>query len=267
MPSAERRASRRRHLHVVQNVFFAALRIVLRHAHGFYTALGIVLIAGAVLSVAATWGFSELAELVREGSTQEFDEAVLHWIGERRSPTADRVMLELTLLGSGIVVMMIVAVAGLFLWLTDHRFSALLLLAATWGGVAMNQLLKARFDRPRPQIFEWGTHALTSSFPSGHAMAATIIYGTVAYLAARLQRRHLTRWITLTVAGILIVLICLSRLYLGVHYPSDLIAGVVMGVAWSAFCMATLEAMRVFGRRFRPAILEHEQPPPDDSDA
>ena len=134
---------------------------------------------------------------------------------------------------------------------------------ATWGGVAINQLLKSIFDRPRPQVFEWGAHVLTSSFPSGHAMSSTIVYGTVAYLAARLQKRRLTRWITLAVAALLVLLICASRLYLGVHYPSDVVAGVVMGVAWTAFCMAVLEGIQVFGKRFRPEILEHEEPAPE----
>jgi undecaprenyl-diphosphatase len=115
-------------------------------------------------------------------------------------------------------------------------------------------------------VFEWGADVLTSSFPSGHAMSATIAYGTVAYLAARLQRKRLARWITLVIAGLLIALICASRLYLGVHYPSDVLAGVVMGLAWTAFCMATLEAIQVFGKRYRPAILEHEEPAPEPED-
>jgi undecaprenyl-diphosphatase len=261
--SSDRRARLRGHGRIVWNVFFAALRIIARHAHGFYTALGIVLVGGAALALAATWGFAQLAELVQEGATQRFDDAVLHWIGEHQVPWAEATMVEITLLGTGIVVMMTVVVAGLFLWLTDHRFSALLLVLATWGGVAINQILKSSFDRPRPQVFEWGAHVLTSSFPSGHAMSATIVYGTVAYLAARLQKRRLARWITLGVAALLILLICISRLYLGVHYPSDVVAGVVVGVAWTAFCMALLEGIQVFGKLYRPEILEHEEPAPE----
>src|SRR5687767_11422131 len=213
---SDRRARLRGRGRIVWNVFYGALRIVARHAHGFYTALGIVLVGGASLALLATWGFAQLAELVQAGATQRFDEAVLTWIGEHQVPWAETAMVEVTLLGTGIVVMMTVVVAGLFLWLTDHRFSALLLVLATWGGVAINQLLKSIFDRPRPQVFEWGAHVLTSSFPSGHAMSSTIVYGTVAYLAARLQKRRLTRWITLALAALLVLLICASRLYLGV---------------------------------------------------
>jgi membrane-associated phospholipid phosphatase len=93
-------------------------------------------------------------------------------------------------------------------------------------------------------------------------MTATITYGSVAWLAARLQRRRLSRWITLCLTGSIITLICLSRLYLGVHYPSDVVAGALMGLGWTAACMVTLEGIQVFGRRFRPQILEHEEPAP-----
>jgi undecaprenyl-diphosphatase len=159
--------------------------------------------------------------------------------------------------------MTIVFISALFLWLSDHRFSALLLVIATWGGVVINSLLKNTFDRPRPQVFEWGAHVLTSSFPSGHAMSSTIAYGTVAYLAARLQKRRWSRWVTFVVAATVIVLISMSRLYLGVHYPSDVLAGSLMGLGWAGFCMAILEGIQVFGRRYRPRILEHEVPAPD----
>jgi undecaprenyl-diphosphatase len=229
----------------------------------FYAALGIVLVAGAALAVGATWAFVELAEVVREGATQEFDQAVLHWMAAHQTPTLQKVMFEITLLGTGIVLMTMVAVSALFLWLSNHRFSALLLVVATWGGVVINSLLKTTFNRPRPQVFEWGADVLTSSFPSGHAMSATVAYGTVAYLAARLQTSRVARWLTIAIAGVLIVLIGTSRLYLGVHYPSDVVAGSLMGLGWAAFCMATLEAIQVFGRRYRPKILEHEEPAPD----
>ena len=244
------------------NALYGAFRFVARHASNFYTALGVVLVAGAGIAVAATWMFVELADVVSEGATQQFDEAVLRWMAEHQMPWLQHAMFEITLLGTGLVLMTMVAVSATFLWLSDHRFSALLLVIATWTGVAINSLLKTTFDRPRPQVFEWGADVLTSSFPSGHAMTATITYGTVAYLAARLQRSRLARWITLLAAGLMITLICLSRLYLGVHYPSDVVAGALMGLAWTAFCMATLEAIQVFGKRFRPEILEHEEPPP-----
>ncbi|MDB4882168.1 MAG: phosphatase family protein, partial [Gemmatimonadetes bacterium] len=96
----------------------------------------------------------------------------------------------------------------------------------------------------------------------GHAMSATVVYGTVAYLLARLQKHVWSRTITLLLAVIMIALICLTRLYLGVHYPSDVIAGIVVGLAWSGFCMATLEASLVLARRRAPAAVVDEAPAP-----
>src|SRR6185503_1141631 len=107
-----------------------------------------------------------------------------------------------------------------------HRYSAALLVIATFGGILLNNLLKVGFDRPRPHVFEWGSHALSSSFPSGHAMSAAVVYGTVAYLAARLQKKRWHQVVTMMVALGIILSIAATRLYLGVHYPSDVIAGI-----------------------------------------
>jgi undecaprenyl-diphosphatase len=204
---------------------------------------------------------AEVADEVREGTTQRVDDAVLHWIAAHQVPWLVDTMAELTMLGTGLVVTTIVAVSALFLWLTRHKYSAVLLLVATLGGIALNNVLKAGFDRPRPQVITWGTHVLTSSFPSGHAMSAAVVYGTIAYLAARLERRMWTRVLTLMMAAALIALIALSRMYLGVHYPSDVLAGVLVGFAWASFCMATLEGFQKLARRHVPAAMHDERPP------
>jgi undecaprenyl-diphosphatase len=137
-----------------------------------------------------------------------------------------------------------------------------MLLAATAGNILLNNVLKLFFDRERPSVFEWGTHAASSSFPSGHAMSATVVYGTVAYLLARLQKHLWARAITLSFAVILVTLICLTRLYLGVHYPSDVLGGIIVGLAWAGFCMATLEASLALARRRAPASVVEEAPAP-----
>lgn len=201
------------------------------------------------MAVAGTWLFSEIAEHVIAGSTQRFDDGVLRWIAAHQTPLAQSTALEITALGTGSVVVMIALVSALFLSLGPHRYRAILLIAATVGGLALNGILKMIFDRPRPEIFTWGTHAVSSSFPSGHAMNAVIVYSTVAYLAARLESRMWMRWTTLLIAAVVIVLVCLSRLYLGVHYPSDIAAGAAVGLAWAAFCMSGVEAAQVFGKR------------------
>jgi len=225
-------------------------------------ALGVFLVAGVIVAGFGAWVFSELAELVMSGGTQKFDEAVLRWTGSLHTPTLDSVMLEITTLGTGTVVLMIVAVAALFLTLTKHKYSALLLIVATSGGLLLDMWLKHWFGRPRPHVFAWTTHAFGSSFPSGHAMGSTIAYSTVAYLAARLHKRLWARFVTMFLALLLIFLICFSRLYLGVHYPSDVLAGVIVGLAWAAFCMATLEGIQRFSQRRAPEIMKDEAPAP-----
>ena len=171
-------------------------------------------------------------------------------------------MVEITALGTGTVVLMIVVVAAIFLTLSERKYSAILLLVAAGGGLLLNGVLKLGFNRPRPSIFLPSVHAVSSSFPSGHAMSSAVVYGTVAYLAARLYRRRWARGVVMTFAFVVIVLISFSRMYLGVHYPSDVVAGVLIGLAWAGFCMATLEAIQKFGLRRDPQLLTEEKPAP-----
>jgi undecaprenyl-diphosphatase len=240
------------------NSISEALEALTGWAGSLLGALGIFLIAGVIVAAFGTWVFTELAERVVSGGTQAFDETILRWISAHHSNALTSAMLEITTLGTGTVLIMIVCIAALFLTLTKHKYSALLLLVATGGGLLLDMVLKLQFNRPRPHVFIWGTQAFGSSFPSGHAMGSTITYSTVAYLAARLHRRAWARWLTMSVALLVILLIGVSRIYLGVHYPSDVLAGIIMGLAWAAFCMATLEAIQRFAERRAPQLKEDE---------
>jgi undecaprenyl-diphosphatase len=255
-------SSTRGHLRLGWNVIFGVLRFIRAHVQNAYAVFGIFLLSGATLAFICTWTFAKIAGRVRSGATQAFDDAVMRWMAQHQTPMAQKAMLEITALGTGTVVAMIVFVAGTFLWLNKHKHSALLLLAATFGGLILNNFLKMGFNRPRPKIFEWATYAVSSSFPSGHAMSSVIVYGTVAYLAARLQQRAASRALTLGVAAVIILLICASRMYLGVHYPSDIAAGLIVGLAWAGFCMAVLETAQLYAKRNAPQMLKDEAPAP-----
>lgn len=257
---APARAKTRGRWHFFWDLVFRTVRLIGRHAKNAYTVFGIVLVAGATIAVAGTWTFAEFAGHVRSGKTQAFDDAVMGWIGRHQYPLLQAGMLEVTALATASVVFAIVCIAGMFLWLNKHKHSAILLVAASVGGILLNNLLKIGFDRPRPQVFTWGTVASSSSFPSGHAMSAAIVYCTVAYLAARLQRRHLARVMTGLCALVIVILICTSRVYLGVHYPSDVLAGVLIGLSWAAFCMTILEAAQLYARWNAPEMLRAERP-------
>jgi undecaprenyl-diphosphatase len=264
---AERRTKERGPLHLFWDALFKTLRFIARRVRNIYAVVGIFIALGTLVAIVATYVFAEIAGKVREGETQVFDETVLRYVETHHSPFLDRAMLEITFLGTGLIVMTIVLVSGMFLWLTKHKHSALLLIVATAGGMLLNGLLKAGFDRPRPQVFEWAQHTVSSSFPSGHAMSAATVYMTVAYLAARLQRRRLSRILTLLAATIVVVLIAVSRLYLGVHYPSDVAAGITIGIAWAALCMAMLEVTLLYGRRRSAVMRAAEAPSPRDQEA
>jgi undecaprenyl-diphosphatase len=234
-------------------------------------ALGLVLIIGFGVAGVTGWIFTELAETVQAGATLALDESVLRWMQLHQSPLATTAALEMTALGTGTVVIMMTVVAGMFLALTEQRKAALLLVAATIGGLALNLLLKLHYHRPRPHVFPWATNVVSSSFPSGHAMNAVIVYGTIAYLAARLSRRLSVRVTTQLLAVVVIVAICASRVYLGVHYPSDVLGGAIIGAAWAMFCMAALESvqrirgMRSAARAVRSPTAEPQtdSPPPE----
>jgi undecaprenyl-diphosphatase len=262
--TAERRAVTRGRIAKFWDLFFRALRTFGVRADRLYTTVGIFLVAGALVAVLGTVAFAALGDYVRRGATQAFDVAVLRWMGEHQSTALTNIAVHITYLGTGIVVMTIVGVAALFLWNTGHKHSARLLLAAVAGNILLNTVLKLFFQRPRPAVFLWQTTVGDSSFPSGHAMSATVCYGTVAYLVARLQKHHWARALTLGGAVLLILLICGTRMYLGVHYPSDVIAGIIVGLAWAGFCMATLEASLALARRRSPQrIIEERRTVPE----
>jgi undecaprenyl-diphosphatase len=262
MPTDDNRSDDSSEMTVQSDQIHHELLRAIRKSGSLIRGLGVFLVGGLILAAAGTWAFGEFAEKVVAGQTQSFDESVLRWMAAHHSKILDGAMLEITALGTGTVVLMIVAIASLFLVLTRHKYSAALLLAATAGGLVLNLVLKNFFNRPRPQVFAWGTNAVSSSFPSGHAMSAVIVYSTVAYLAARLHRSVWARVLVMSFAFLVIGLIAVSRLYLGVHYPSDVLAGLTIGLAWAAFCMATLEAIQRFSKQSAPEIQQHEAPAP-----
>lgn len=242
----------------------ASLRPLLRwigaHVRGFHAALGVFLSAGLALGLAAVLAFAMIARLVGRGATQAADEAALRWIAARHTPLLDTVALQLTYLGATSVVAMTLLVASTLLWMGRHRWSVALLWTAVLGNAALNTALKLAFARPRPAVFPFrisGIGESASSFPSGHAMSSVVVYGTLAYLVARLEPAGRMRRATLAFAAMLVLLVGASRLYLGVHYPSDVLAGYVAGFAWAATCALGVEAVRWFRGR-RPGIGAEE---------
>lgn len=249
-PEPERRAERRGGLDSALGPFFGLLRWIGSHVKGFHAAVGVFLTLGFAVVALAVLAFAGIAALVAEGATQRVDNAVLLWLNERATPGLDATALEVTALGSGFVIWMLVLIASVFLWTMRHRYSAALLWIALLGGSLLNSILKSLFDRPRPDLFEWRTpYAGHSSFPSGHSMTAMTVYATLAYLIVRLEPSRRVRRLTLGVFALVVLLVGVSRLYLGVHYPSDVLAGYLAGFFWATVCALGLEAFRYFRGR------------------
>jgi undecaprenyl-diphosphatase len=238
---------------------FRLLRLIGDRVQGFYAAVGVFLVAGLALVTLAAAGFALIAGAVVKGRTQQFDDAILRWMGSHGAPWLDVAALEVTALGARIVVYMVVLVASAFLWQSRHHYSAAMLWVAVIGSGLINSVLKISFNRARPDVFPWRTqHVGLASFPSGHAMTSIVVYGTLAFLIARLAPTRWLKRVIWTVAMLVVLVVGLSRLYLGVHYPSDVLAGFVVGGAWAVVCALGMEAVRYFRTR-RPEVVVEEK--------
>lgn len=256
--SDDRRRKPRGRLRLFRDLLYRVLRLIARHVRGFYGAVLTYLSFSFFVGIAAVWAFAIMADTMLAGSTTRFDEAVLTWLELHRTPLLDRVALEVTALGNFATLAVIVLAVSVFLWLTHHRLSVGLLALAVIGGNVVNGLLKEIFNRPRPTVVEWGTEVASQSFPSGHSMGAFIAYASVAYLGGRLEPTPRLRWTTWAIAAVLILAIGLSRMYLGVHYPSDVLGGYLAGLAWLAFVISGLAAIRYYSSR-KPEIEAEEK--------
>ena len=137
--------------------------------------------------------------------------------------------------GVGVLTLLTLAVCG-FLLMQGRRRATALVLASVVGGVVLSSLLKLGFDRPRPDLVPHGSLVYTASFPSGHAMMAAVVYLTLGALLARVQSERRLQVYLLALAVLTTVAVGISRVYLGVHWPSDVLAGWTAGAAWALAC-------------------------------
>lgn len=172
--------------------------------------------------------FGVLATLVLNGVTNTFDESVLLWINQHASAGFDSFFVAFTELGGLIVVTAVSALLlGYFLYRKKY-LKAILVAAGVGGAALMNIILKSIFDRPRPDLWEWLVVETHFSFPSGHATASMALALVIVALLWK------TKWRAASIIGaaLYIVSIGFSRLYLGVHYPTDILGGWLLGAAW-----------------------------------
>jgi undecaprenyl-diphosphatase len=182
------------------------------------------------------------------GGVQSFDESILKWIETIRTPFMNSMMLDVTALGGLALTVVLGLLAVVVFLLANDAAAALHLTLTSAGGFYISTLTKSIISRPRPSIIPQLIHASGFSYPSGHSITSAAIYLTMAILACRHFKSLRSRAVLLALAGIMIALISFSRLYLGVHYPSDTMSGALIGSAW-ALLMAALFSKIHFGQK------------------
>jgi undecaprenyl-diphosphatase len=200
--------------------------------------------------------FGFIADEVMEGSTTTFDQTVIllfrsgadNLSGPIGPAWVREMARDITSLGSITVLGIVSFVVVAYLVLARSGAAALLVLVAVLGGMAINSLLKIQFARPRPDLFVPAAKVFTASFPSGHAAFSAITYMTLAALLARMSVSRRLRYYVVAVAITLTFMIGVSRVYLGVHYPTDILAGWCIGSAWALICWAIMTRLQHKGR-------------------
>ena len=198
------------------------------------------LLLGFLVALVLAVVFGALAGEMMEGETGAFDKSIL--IALRQSDDLSRpigpdalktAMIDMTALGSETILTLVTIMAIGFLLLRKRNRQALLVAVAVGGGAILSGILKASFSRARPDVVPHLVYADSGSFPSGHAMNSAIIYLTIAVLIARSYEDMRTRYFIVGLATLATLTVGFTRLYLGVHYPSDVAAGWLVGGAWA----------------------------------
>ncbi|RYD47690.1 MAG: phosphatase PAP2 family protein [Verrucomicrobiaceae bacterium] len=204
--------------------------------------------------LAGIWGFVEIAGEVMEKETHEFDERILLAMREPGntsdpigSPRVEEMARDLTALGGFTLLTGVTLVsAGVALFAGRGKLALLSIISIVTGTYVMT-LLKQGYDRPRPDLVEHGTLVHNASFPSGHSMMSAMVWLTLGILLARTQPKKRVRAFIIGISVLVTLLVGVSRVYLGVHWPTDVLGGWVLGAAWAL--LFWLVAMRVDPRK------------------
>jgi undecaprenyl-diphosphatase len=218
-----------------------------------------MLLAGIIIA-GGMWGFLELMEVARDASPHSLDSEILLYFrvdGHPDMPIGPAwlqgAMRDITALGSASVLTLITAAAAIYLFLIKRPATALFVIASIASGQMLSSLLKAGIDRPRPELVTHLAQETSLSFPSGHAMISALVFLTLGALVSRVVHGRTTKIYVLSLAVVITLLVGVSRIYLGVHWPSDVLAGWCAGFAWA---MLWWLAARLLQRRGEPEVDE-----------
>lgn len=234
-----------------------AVRVLSRLASRLRTPSLQELVPFAILALAAAMLaiFGRLAGAVLDGDTHVLDEALLRALRNPADPAdpigpawLEHMMRDVTSLGSFTVVALVSLGAIGYLLIDGKKAAALFVLVAVAGGTVLSELLKHVFARPRPELVAHLVDVQTMSFPSGHAMLSAVTFLTLGALLTRVQGRRRLKAYILSIAILLTLLIGASRVYLGVHWPTDVLAGWCAGAAWAMACWVLATWLQGRGR-------------------
>ena len=213
-----------------------------------YAPLAVALAIGTLLLVTAAGAFVDIAAALKEGSpaVRRIDAGCQEWFRARRTPPASALFTAITVAGGAAGMGGLVAVVAAALAARGRLRWAAYLVATSAGGALLNQLLKVHYVRPRPELNAAVFEATGYSFPSGHAMSAAIVFGALGYLAARSARSWRSKSAAISAFATLALAIGVSRLYLGVHWASDVAAGFVAGTLWLTATTTGYELVRQY---------------------
>jgi undecaprenyl-diphosphatase len=187
---------------------------------------------GIILGCIALGFFIWIAILATRGRVLPLDTLGVEWARSYHTPQEIATVLEITALGSLPALLLVLLIATAFFLTLRRGEQAVLLWIATVSGAILNLILKAAIARPRPPLTT-PVHAGFFAFPSGHATSSMVVYATLAYLIVRDAPGTATRTLTILVAALVVLLIGLSRIYLGVHYATDVVGGYLIGFVWA----------------------------------
>ena len=217
-----------------------------------------IVLAAMAAAAAATLAFIDIADDSSEGKGRAFDQAVLEWL----HPYADHAkpigpdwfghaVRDLTSLGSVAVLAVLALIVFFYLVLQKRRLKAAALVVSLGGGLMLSETLKQVFERTRPPA-EWhAAESLNASFPSGHALLSTVVYLTLGAMLARAAKTPALKGYAMGVAVALAFVVGASRVYLGVHWASDVLGGWSLGAAWATVCW--LAERGIAHRRSQPS--------------
>jgi len=211
-----------------------------------YLPVFVVLASGLTISILAGQAFEELAEAVHAESPalRAFDTSIHDWAALARSDGSTRLFIVMTLIGTPVAIGILIALVAATLMIRGRwRWALYLVLTNGFGGL-INLALKGFFERARPDLAEALRQAHGFSFPSGHAMGSTVFFGTLAYLAIRVTPGWRSHAAVVALACTMAVAISASRIYLGVHWISDVAAGISAGLLWVLTSTVAYETFR-----------------------